>query len=486
MLVLTAFVCLTPGSDAQTCRLSVTGMNRARKVTGAIHAECPEEIIHSAPFGNWGVSSNYGSKHDGHQFDGWCHNSFTCDNSGRCKQDCLDGWYEWNSCTDNRLFTPPNCTLYNANGCTEQVTVTGTNVHGSKFVDVPVRCPIDSEGDGIVDQGGCKDVSIYASGRNFMSLYELDPICCDELVQTVYFPETTVGLTCDVFGCAPADSNWVTPAFYDSPASPAKVYAELATAVNWGEFLDNTRACRISASISTAVNAASYTGPNLAPESIATVFGQTLSPSTISAATVPLPTSLGGIMVQVTDSAGAKRLAPLYFVSPRQINFQAPAGSAVGAASIAIIGGDAVRSTARAQIESTVPGIFTAAASGQGPAAAVALKVDSNGAQTSQMTFRCDGAGNCTPNPIDIGGASDRCYLVLFGTGIRRNSGISTVGVTIAGENARVLYAGPQPQFAGLDQVNVEVPFDLRGRGQVDVIVSVASKPSNPVKVTFQ
>ena len=44
---------------------------------------------------------------------------------------------------------------------------------------------------------------------------------------------------------------------------------------------------------------------------------------------------------------------------------------------------------------------------------------------------------------------------------------------------------GPQPQFVGLDQVNVEVPTDMRGRGQVDVVVSVDSKSGNVVKLNF-
>src|SRR6185295_4857246 len=239
--------------------------------------------------------------------------------------------------------TAPNCTLYNSNGCTEQVTVTGTNTHGVKEVDIPVRCPFPSTGAGALEQGGCKDVRTYASGTNFMSLYELDPICCDGLIQTIYFPETLVNLTCDVFGCAPTRSDWVLPSAYDSPTSPPKVSAELATAVNWGEFLDNAGACHLSTLVSTAVNSASFIGPALAPESIASIFGPLLSPITISADTTPLPTSLGGSMVRVTDSTGPIRLAPLFFVSPGQVNFQVPVKTAAGMATIAVIGGQVVR-----------------------------------------------------------------------------------------------------------------------------------------------
>ena len=117
---------------AQVCRISVAGVNQARRVKGDVHVECPEDIVHSPPFGNWGVTSNFGQKGDSHQFDGWCHDTRVCDNAGTCQTDCTAGWYEWNSCTDHPLYRAPNCSLFNANSCTEQVSTTGTNVHGTK------------------------------------------------------------------------------------------------------------------------------------------------------------------------------------------------------------------------------------------------------------------------------------------------------------------------------------------------------------------
>src|ERR1700709_21443 len=135
-----------PWSEAQACRISVAGLNQRGRVGVAVRAECPEHPLRSAPFGNWGVTSNFGQKGDSHQFDGWCHNVRVCDNNGACSNVCQDGWYEWNSCTDHPRFTAPNCSLYNAAGCTEQTTTTGTNVHGTKYVDMPVSCPADTNG----------------------------------------------------------------------------------------------------------------------------------------------------------------------------------------------------------------------------------------------------------------------------------------------------------------------------------------------------
>ena len=477
----------TPLLPAQVCRVSVAGLNQSRRMTGQIHAECPEDVVHTAPFGNWGVTSNFGQKHDSHQFDGWCHDLRVCDNAGLCKTDCTDGWYEWNSCTDDALYKAPNCSLYNAADCTEQVTSTGINVHGTKYVDIAVRCPLDTNGDGIPDQGGCQDVQEYGSGANFLSLYELDPVCCDQLVQTVYFPPAAVKLTCDVFGCAPAVSPWMAPSSWDSPTTPAKVFAELAVIVNWGGFVDPKGACRFSSPILSAVSAASFEGPNLAPESIASVFGSQLSPATAAAATIPLPTSLEGISAVVTDRNKTARTASLFYISPGQVNFQVPAGTAAGPATVAIYSGEVLRSTGSVQIDTVAPALFTANADGKGVPSAFAVHVAADGTSRYEPVFDCGpAAGSCLPRPIDLGLPTDSVYLLLFGTGLRNRTSVSGVGAVIGGTNARVEYAGPQNQFVGLDQVNVLLPRELAGRGTVAVALTVDSKPANQVQIAFR
>ena len=190
-------------AGGQVCRISTSGLNRNRRVVGPVHAECPI-TIHSVPFGNWGVTSNFGQKQDGTQFQGWCHDTPICDNQGNCRTECRDGWYEWNSCTDIDQFRAPNCTLYNDKNCTAQVSATGQNIHGTRIVDLTVRCPSSSTPGGSATEGGCADIRMFDNGANFLSLYENDPGSTDDLIQTVYFPLTPVPLTCDVFGCKPA------------------------------------------------------------------------------------------------------------------------------------------------------------------------------------------------------------------------------------------------------------------------------------------
>jgi hypothetical protein len=240
--IIAMFGAFAIAAGAQTCSFSIGGLNGSRRVLGQVNAECPGSI-HTAPFGNWGASSAFGAKRNGNQFDGWCHNTFVCDNYGRCKTDCTDGWYEWNSCTDNAQFRAPNCTLYNSASCTQQQTATGVNVLGTYYGSVASSCPVDTNGDGYCDSGGCKDFpGIYLESA-YMSLYELDPLASDQLVQTVYFPATWIPLKCSPWSCPAAGSQWVNPNKYDSPTYPARVTAQFAMASNWGTFSDANGTC---------------------------------------------------------------------------------------------------------------------------------------------------------------------------------------------------------------------------------------------------
>jgi uncharacterized protein (TIGR03437 family) len=87
------------------------------------------------------------------------------------------------------------------------------------------------------------------------------------------------------------------------------------------------------------VSAASYSFQT-APKGIVAAFGQNFSTSTAVTMTVPLPTSLAGVMLKVRDGSGTERIAPLFFVSPNQINYQIPSGALLGQADITVTAGD--------------------------------------------------------------------------------------------------------------------------------------------------
>ena len=210
---------------------------------------------------------------------------------------------------------------------------------------------------------------------------------------------------------------------YFSPASPGS--ANRSPLANW------------------IVNAASLQPGPLAPGAIASAFGQNLATGLAVADGASLPTALGGAAVEVTDSAAITRSAPLYFVSPGQVNFVLPADTALGRARVTIrragqeaVSGDNV-------VAAVAPGLFSATASQAG-----------------------------------------HVYLTLYGTGIRRVRDPSLVRVEVGDETVPVLYAGPQGEFDGLDQINVgPLPATLAGSAEVPVLVRVDGRRANRVTV---
>jgi uncharacterized protein (TIGR03437 family) len=128
--------------------------------------------------------------------------------------------------------------------------------------------------------------------------------------------------------------------------------------------------------------------------------------------------------------------------------------------------------------------LFSANADGEGIAAAIAVRVLAGGAQTYEDIARFEAAsGRFVSVPLDLGPASDQVVIVLFGTGFRLRDPSGTVTATVGGEAAEVLFAGSQPEFEGLDQINILLPRVLSGRGIVDVQVTVDGVACNLVQV---
>jgi uncharacterized protein (TIGR03437 family) len=235
-----------------------------------------------------------------------------------------------------------------------------------------------------------------------------------------------------------------------------------------------------------SLSAASYNG-ELASESIAAAFGENLAAETAAATALPLPTTLGGVTVKVKDSAGVERNAPLFFVSPGQINYLIPSGTASGIASIGVQKGDALVASEALPIAAVTPGLFAANANGQGVAAAVILRVLSDGTQRVEPVAQFDQqAGRFVSLPIDLGPADEQVFLILFGTGFRGRSSLEAIKVSLGGEPAEVLFAGGLAGFAGLDQANVRLPRSLAGKGEVSILFSVDQRSANEVSVSIR
>jgi uncharacterized protein (TIGR03437 family) len=241
-----------------------------------------------------------------------------------------------------------------------------------------------------------------------------------------------------------------------------------------------------AAAAAAAVSAANFGGPELAGEEIVAGFGADLATTTQTATTTPLPTNLAGTSVKIRDNAGVERLAPLFFVSPTQANFQVPQGTANGAAFLTFTSGSGKTSTGVAQVVTVAPGVFTANSDGQGVPAALVLRV-AGVSQTYEAVARFDaGQNKYVPASIDLGPNTDVVFLLLYGTGIRGRSSMSAVTATIGGVPAAVGFAGAAPGFIGLDQINLTIPRSLAGRGDVDVVIAVDGKIANTVKINIK
>ncbi len=196
------------------------------------------------------------------------------------------------------------------------------------------------------------------------------------------------------------------------------------------------------------VSAASFTFSAIAGKSIAAGFGVNLANTTLGATTSLLPTLLGGASVSVLDFKGVERLSPLFFVSPTQVNFEIPPGTAPGPALLKFTNGSQTVTGATIVSQSAIS-IFTTNASGTGPAAALDAFSFASGPFNATQT-------NGQPNVIAV-----------FCTGLGEDATdldgnvAASVLATIDDQSVTVSYAGRAPGFTGLNQLNIVFPAGI-------------------------
>jgi uncharacterized protein (TIGR03437 family) len=234
----------------------------------------------------------------------------------------------------------------------------------------------------------------------------------------------------------------------------------------------------------TNVNAASSLAGPLAPNSWVSVYGTGLATVSQGASTLN-QTNIGGTTVTVTDASGAQRLASLSYVSPGQVNYLVPSGTALGTATVTVsVGGTAVASGS-VTIAAIGPGLFLYG--GTNLVAGDVLRVHADNSQSIENNYAVTSSGGLVPAPIDLGPATDQVYLELFATGLRGHSAASnSVTVTAGGVSLPVAYAGAQPQYVGLDQIDVLLPQSLAGKGDVTIQITVDGQAANPGHVTIK
>jgi uncharacterized protein (TIGR03437 family) len=229
------------------------------------------------------------------------------------------------------------------------------------------------------------------------------------------------------------------------------------------------------------VSAASYEPSSIAPDSIVSSFGVKLAIGTAAATDInpavpgiQLPTTLGGTTVRINGE-----LAQLLYVSPSQINFIIPSNVQSGLATLQITAGDGEVSNGTVLINRVSPGIFTANADGQGAPAAYLVRIKADNSQHFESATQLNTAtGRLEPRAIDLGPEGERVFLVLFVSGTLHATDSNndanfaeSFTVVAGGQSINPIYSGPQGQFIGLDQINVELPRTLIGRGRLSLVV---------------
>ena len=219
------------------------------------------------------------------------------------------------------------------------------------------------------------------------------------------------------------------------------------------------------------LNAASY-GATVAPGSIASIFGSRLTNPTLTAFARLLPEDLGGTRVTVNSVA-----AKLLYVSPQQINLILPDNIAGGSAQLVITSSDGSSKAATANVQPAAPGIFTMQSNGTGVPA---------GLTTSDgIYYQPVGNPDGSAHTISVGTLEHPMWLVLFVTGVRGRSSLQDVKIYINGLGCTATYAGPQPGFDGLDQINIQLPQSLRNNGNVEVEVQINRLAANITHLTI-
>ncbi len=232
------------------------------------------------------------------------------------------------------------------------------------------------------------------------------------------------------------------------------------------------------------VNAGSYAQP-ISPGSIVSIFGTNLASTTATARGTPLPPVLVGTSVTLNGIN-----APLFFVSPGQINLQVPwslqssldpSGSFYRSAIVVVTTRSGSSAPLQAPLYQSGPAIFSLDLSGCGRAAALNVAPD---------------GGVSLNSPSNSAAPGD--YVSIYGTGFglvyfpppdgTPATGpqplIQGGGVVIDGQPLiSDAYDGLAPTLVGVNQTNFQIPVGTREGCAVPVAIGGPLSPSLSISI---
>jgi uncharacterized protein (TIGR03437 family) len=204
--------------------------------------------------------------------------------------------------------------------------------------------------------------------------------------------------------------------------------------------------------------------PSYAPGMLVSIYGTALGDFVQSAGTVPLPQYLAGFEATVNGVT-----APLYYVSPNQVNIQIPYETQAGIATLVVGNPYANSNNYTLQIVPAAPGIFMTNG-------ATAAPFSSAGpGQTS--TLFITGDGQVSPEVATGSAPAEGTPLA------RLPKPKLPVTLTVAGQTATIAFIGIPAGLVGVTQINYEVPANTPA-GVQPVVVTVGGVASPPANLT--
>ena len=220
-------------------------------------------------------------------------------------------------------------------------------------------------------------------------------------------------------------------------------------------------------------------GPNVAttlsPGSIFSLYGTNLAPANYSneVTTTTWPVDMNGVSVTINGV-----LAPLYYVSAKQINGQIPFETATGTATAIIVQNGSPPARVNFPVAAAQPDVLV------------------QGGATQAIAVNQTGVVN-SPSAPAHGGDVEVVYLTGIGipsptvpTGAPSPSSLPFAMVnypytiTLNGQQVNVAYLGYAPGFPALVQTDFTIPTGLTG--QVSLVVTVDGQSSAPTFISVQ
>jgi len=228
-------------------------------------------------------------------------------------------------------------------------------------------------------------------------------------------------------------------------------------------------------SAGTVVSAASGEPGALCPNALASIYGtglafieRAITPADIQGGMLPVLLPGAGVQVLV-----AGRYVPLYYVSPKQVNFLIPSDLRPGEWTLQLLREGTAGPPVRIRLRAASPGLFQ-----MDPETAVSSHLDyslvdeTNPARPDEwIILWATGLGEVTPPAIS--GA-----IPMQAAKLQQIDSFRALVAGAAVEGWRVGYAGLAPGWGGLYQVNVRLPAATRPKPEIRLAAGPELSPA--------